>query len=60
MNFSSVSVKCPGCNENVRLDAFRLSFHHCDDCEVAASIQMQHDCTDEEAAEMAAFYGDDR
>ena len=50
-----IAVICPGCNERVLLSNFQLSFEHCDDCEVAASIAMQL----EEDIEMAAHYGED-
>ncbi len=56
---SNVSVICPGCNEPVELANFRLSFDHCDTCEVRASIAMQHDVSEDEAREMAAYHGEE-
>ncbi len=50
-----IAVICPGCNEPVLLENFQLSFEHCDDCEVAASIAMQHDLNDDEARELARY-----
>lgn len=54
-----IAVICPGCNSRVKLENFRLSIEHCDECEVRASIAMQHDFTAEEAHEMASYYGEE-
>ena len=60
-DLTNVAVICPGCNSRVRLADFQISIHHCDDCEIEASIAMQttHDITEAEAQEMAAYYGED-
>lgn len=58
-DITNVAVICPGCNSKVLLANFQLSIDHCDDCEVLASIRMQHDVTEEEAHEMAVYYGED-
>ena len=54
-----VAVICPGCTRKVLLADFQLSIEHCDDCEISASIEMQSVVTDEEAYEMACYYGED-
>lgn len=60
-DLTNIAVICPSCGTRVRLAEFQLSIHHCDDCEIEASIAMQEraDITEHEAREMAAYYGED-
>lgn len=57
-DLTNVAVICPGCNSRVRLADYQLSIHHCDECEISASIEMQSPITEAEAQEMAAYYGE--
>jgi len=60
MDYENIAVICPGCNEKVFLRDYQLSIHHCDHCEIEASIAMQEqqDITEAEAEEMAYYYGE--
>lgn len=55
---TNYSVICPGCNEVVDLRTdWIISADHCDDCELrCVEIPDQREPTDEELAEMAAYY----